>query len=59
MLHLAPPNVKAHCKELKKFGTKFPEEYIDSYEHMREDFPIEIMTGVSFLFQFRNFNLKF
>ena len=47
LLHLAPPNVKAHCAELKKFGTEFPEEFRNNYKRMRGEFPIEIMTGVS------------
>ncbi|CBY20603.1 unnamed protein product [Oikopleura dioica] len=44
LLHLSPPVVKAHCAKLKKFATKFPEEYKADFAKMREDFPIEIQT---------------
>ena len=46
LLHLAPPTVRAHCKNLKKFGTKFPKEYKDNYSKMRDDFPLEFHTTV-------------
>jgi len=49
LLHLAPPTVKAHLKNLKKFGTKFPQEYKNNYRKMTEDFPIEFHTTVSLL----------
>ena len=47
LLHLTPPAVKAHCKELVKIGTAFPKEYKTDYQMMRNDFPIEFHTTVS------------
>ena len=47
LLHLTPPAVKAHCKELVKIGTAFPKEYKTDYRRMRDDFPIEFHTTVS------------
>ena len=47
LLHLTPPAVKAHCKELVKIGTAFPKEYKTDYQRMRDDFPIEFHTTVS------------
>jgi len=44
LLHLTPPAVKAHCKELVKFGTAFPKEYKTDYQRMRNDYPIEFHT---------------
>ena len=47
LLHLTPPAVKAHCKELVRIGTAFPKEYKTDYQMMRNDFPIEFHTTVS------------
>ena len=44
LLHLTPPAVKAHCEQLKQFGTAFPKEYKADYAQMRHDYPIEIHT---------------
>ena len=63
LLHLTPPAVKAHCKELVKLGTAFPKEYKTDYERMRTDFPIEFHTTVSNAFTLngllKNCKLKF
>ena len=39
-LHLTPPAIKAHCKALKKFCTKWPAE-LKTDEDCRKHFPLE------------------
>ncbi|XP_031840413.1 mitochondrial ribosomal protein S35 [Nomia melanderi] len=43
-LHLTPPVVKAHCDELKKFCTKWPQE-LETDEACEKYFPVEIITS--------------
>ncbi|KZC04713.1 28S ribosomal protein S35, mitochondrial, partial [Dufourea novaeangliae] len=43
-LHLTPPAVKAHCKAIQKFCTKWPEE-LDTDEACEQHFPVEIITS--------------